>query len=173
ADLRAINSWSRRAGRRCGRPAFLFAQCPPSLGPKGGTKTRLPCVLSGEHYVGQTLDWMVVAQALIGGPSDLAARGAPDIGGAHIDGFAGAPSARMLGARCVLEQRLVEHYQPHNIEAHWQRVWQETGLYEVDLQHAKRPFYNLLMFPYPSAEGLHVGNVYAYTGGDVFGRFMA
>src|SRR5262249_10457442 len=108
------------------------------------------------------------------GPSDLVARGAPDMGGAHIDGFAGAPSACMLGAlRCVLEQRLVEHYQPHKIEAHWQRVWQETGLYEVDLQHSKRPFYNLLMFPYPSAEGLHVGNVYAYTGGDVFGRFMA
>ncbi|BAZ33684.1 leucyl-tRNA synthetase (plasmid) [Cylindrospermum sp. NIES-4074] len=29
------------------------------------------------------------------------------------------------------------------------------------------------MFPYPSAEGLHVGNVYAFTGADIYGRFMA
>ena len=28
-----------------------------------------------------------------------------------------------------------------------------------------------MMFPYPSAEGLHVGNIYAFTGADVFGRF--
>ncbi|MCG2691577.1 class I tRNA ligase family protein, partial [Microgenomates group bacterium] len=29
------------------------------------------------------------------------------------------------------------------------------------------------MFPYPSAEGLHVGNMYAFTGADVFARFKA
>jgi len=28
-----------------------------------------------------------------------------------------------------------------------------------------------MMFPYPSAEGLHVGNTYAFTGADVHGRF--
>ena len=28
-----------------------------------------------------------------------------------------------------------------------------------------------MMFPYPSAEGLHVGNLFAFTGADVFGRF--
>jgi leucyl-tRNA synthetase len=27
------------------------------------------------------------------------------------------------------------------------------------------------MFPYPSAEGLHVGNMFAFTGSDVYGRF--
>ena len=36
---------------------------------------------------------------------------------------------------------------------------------------AERPFYNLMMFPYPSAEGLHVGNMFAFTGSDVYGRF--
>ncbi|MGH2603055.1 MAG: class I tRNA ligase family protein, partial [Dehalococcoidia bacterium] len=46
-------------------------------------------------------------------------------------------------------------------------------LYEPDLWAAERPFYNLMMFPYPSAEGLHVGNVYAFVGADVYGRFMA
>src|SRR3990167_7004325 len=29
------------------------------------------------------------------------------------------------------------------------------------------------MFPYPSAEGLHVGNMYAFTGADFYGRFQA
>jgi leucyl-tRNA synthetase len=28
-----------------------------------------------------------------------------------------------------------------------------------------------MMFPYPSAEGLHVGNVYAFTGADIYGRY--
>ena len=29
-----------------------------------------------------------------------------------------------------------------------------------------------MMFPYPSAEGLHVGNMYAFTGADVYGRLQ-
>ena len=29
-----------------------------------------------------------------------------------------------------------------------------------------------MMFPYPSAEGLHVGNIYAFTGADIHGRFQ-
>ena len=67
----------------------------------------------------------------------------------------------------------LERYDPPAIERHWQRVWSETGIYQTDLESAPRPFYNLMMFPYPSAEGLHVGNLYAYTGSDIFGRFMA
>ena len=35
----------------------------------------------------------------------------------------------------------------------------------------ENPYYNLMMFPYPSAEGLHVGNIYAFTGADVHGRY--
>jgi len=58
------------------------------------------------------------------------------------------------------------------IEAKWQRRWQETGLNEPDLRDSPRPYYNLMMFPYPSAEGLHVGNMYAFAGADVHGRFQ-
>ena len=29
-----------------------------------------------------------------------------------------------------------------------------------------------MMFPYPSAEGLHVGNIFAFTGADIYGRFQ-
>jgi leucyl-tRNA synthetase len=33
-------------------------------------------------------------------------------------------------------------------------------------------FYNLVEFPYPSAEGLHVGHAYTYAGADTYGRYM-
>jgi leucyl-tRNA synthetase len=63
-------------------------------------------------------------------------------------------------------------YDPHQVEAKWRTRWAELGTNEPDLDRASRPFYNLMMFPYPSAEGLHVGNVFAFTGADVFGRFQ-
>lgn len=58
------------------------------------------------------------------------------------------------------------------IEKKWRQYWEENRTYQVDLHSAEKPFYNLMMFPYPSAEGLHVGNVFAFTGSDVYGRFM-
>jgi leucyl-tRNA synthetase len=65
-------------------------------------------------------------------------------------------------------------YDPRRIEQKWQRRWEERGtnaLTDEQLRTAERPFYNLMMFPYPSAEGLHVGNMYAFTGADIFGRW--
>lgn len=56
------------------------------------------------------------------------------------------------------------------IEAKWRKRWEEEKLYEVDPYTAHNPFYNLMMFPYPSAEGLHVGNMYAFVGSDIHGR---
>ncbi len=64
-------------------------------------------------------------------------------------------------------------YDHHAIEPKWRARWAETGVYDVDVHTAERPFYNLMMFPYPSAEGLHIGNVFAFTGVDIFGRYMA
>jgi leucyl-tRNA synthetase len=63
-------------------------------------------------------------------------------------------------------------YDPGAIERKWQRRWQERGTNNTDLQRAQRPFYTLMMFPYPSAEGLHVGNLFAFTGNDIYGRFQ-
>jgi len=57
------------------------------------------------------------------------------------------------------------------IEKKWREKWEETRIYEPDLDKAKKPFYNLMMFPYPSAEGLHIGSVRTFSGVDVFGRF--
>ena len=67
---------------------------------------------------------------------------------------------------------LTQNYNPNEIEPYWQKVWNQNGIYSPNLDSAKRPFYNLMMFPYPSAEGMHVGNMYAFTGADVYGRFM-
>ncbi len=61
-------------------------------------------------------------------------------------------------------------YDHSKIESKWQKVWLKEGVYEPDLKSAKNPFYNLMMFPYPSAEGLHVGNMYAFVGADIYGR---
>ncbi len=63
-------------------------------------------------------------------------------------------------------------YDPGAIERKWQRLWQERGTNSTNLQGATRPFYALMMFPYPSAEGLHVGNLFAFTGNDIYGRFQ-
>src|SRR5574341_265900 len=62
-------------------------------------------------------------------------------------------------------------YDPQAIETAWQARWAERHVNEPDLDRPRRPFYNLMMFPYPSAEGLHVGNLFAFTGADIFGRF--
>jgi len=63
-------------------------------------------------------------------------------------------------------------YDPAAIERKWQERWEERGTNHTDLVAGARPFYALMMFPYPSAEGLHVGNLFAFTGNDVYGRFQ-
>jgi len=66
-------------------------------------------------------------------------------------------------------------YSPGVIEGKWQASWEERGTNRFTFEmfkNAKKPFYNLMMFPYPSAEGLHVGNIYAFTGADVHGRYQ-
>src|SRR2546427_4687314 len=65
----------------------------------------------------------------------------------------------------------VPSYDPSAVEAKWQRRWEQDRTNQPDLDRPDRPFYNLMMFPYPSAEGLHVGNMFAFTGADIYGRF--
>src|SRR5919198_2129181 len=61
--------------------------------------------------------------------------------------------------------------EPATLEAKWQTRWAERHTNEPDLERASRPFYNFRLFPSPSAEGLHVGNMFAFTGADIYGRF--
>ncbi|MEK9500068.1 leucine--tRNA ligase [Gaopeijia maritima] len=65
-------------------------------------------------------------------------------------------------------------YAPREVERKWQERWETRGTNTRsvdDLKSSSAPYYNLMMFPYPSAEGLHVGNIYAFTGADVHGRY--
>src|SRR3989338_9321745 len=66
----------------------------------------------------------------------------------------------------------MEHYNPLKIEEKWRKICEKEKTWKVDIKNAKNPYYNLMMFPYPSAEGLHIGNVYAFTGADIHGRYM-
>lgn len=65
-------------------------------------------------------------------------------------------------------------YDFRTVERKWQKNWEEEKLYSPDIKNLKKKdkFYNLWMFPYPSAEGLHAGHAFASTGSDVIGRFM-
>ncbi|MCJ7740223.1 leucine--tRNA ligase [Candidatus Microgenomates bacterium] len=63
-------------------------------------------------------------------------------------------------------------FNPTSFEQKWRQYWEKQGVYQPDLKSAKKPYYNLMMFPYPSAEGLHVGNMYAFTGADINGRYQ-
>ncbi len=63
-------------------------------------------------------------------------------------------------------------YDPQAVEMKWQDRWRERGTNAVDISGARDPYYALMMFPYPSAEGLHVGNLFAFVGNDIYGRFQ-
>ena len=65
----------------------------------------------------------------------------------------------------------IPRYDPKEIEKRYWEKWSRDKIFNVDVKEAKKPFYNLMMFPYPSGEGLHVGHVYAFSGSDTFGRF--
>jgi len=66
----------------------------------------------------------------------------------------------------------VSKYDHRRIEKKWQRVWEKEELYSPDINKAAHKFYNLWMYPYPSAEGLHAGHAFSSTGSDIYGRFM-
>jgi len=63
-------------------------------------------------------------------------------------------------------------YEPAAVEARWRERWAARGTNRTDLAQGDQPFYALMMFPYPSAEGLHVGNLFAFTGCDIYARFQ-
>ncbi len=69
------------------------------------------------------------------------------------------------------QQTQTDTYDPQAVERKWRERWEKRRTNTVDLRDAARPYYNLMMFPYPSAEGLHVGNVFAFVGSDIHGRF--
>ncbi|MBI5631490.1 MAG: leucine--tRNA ligase [Elusimicrobia bacterium] len=58
------------------------------------------------------------------------------------------------------------------IEAKWQARWEAEGVFKAPrIPREGRKFYCLDMFPYPSADGLHVGHPEGYTATDILCRF--
>jgi leucyl-tRNA synthetase len=63
-----------------------------------------------------------------------------------------------------------EGYDPQAVERRWQKIWRETGAYQIDNDDPRPPLYVLCMYPYPSGPA-HMGHVRNYTFGDLIVRY--
>ena len=64
----------------------------------------------------------------------------------------------------------MDKYDPHAVEAKWQKLWEAERAFEVSNEPAGEKSYVLEQLPYPSGS-LHVGHLLPYTIGDVVARF--
>ena len=62
-------------------------------------------------------------------------------------------------------------YDFRKIEEKWRALWVANKTYHVEEDEAKKKFYVLNMFPYPSGAGLHVGHPLGYIASDIYARF--
>ncbi|MGD0572007.1 MAG: leucine--tRNA ligase [Sedimentisphaerales bacterium] len=63
-------------------------------------------------------------------------------------------------------------YKFNEIEKKWQHNWEAGKTFAaVDCDTGKPRYYVLDMFPYPSAQGLHVGHPEGYTASDIVARY--
>lgn len=63
-------------------------------------------------------------------------------------------------------------YLASDVEKKWQTKWKDEKLFAVDIKGAKEKYYNLVMFPYPSGDKLHIGHWYNFAPADSWGRYM-
>lgn len=65
----------------------------------------------------------------------------------------------------------MKRYNPKDIEPKWQKIWEETKIYQATDTKDKPKRYVLEYFPYPSGAAMHVGHVRNYTIGDAVARY--
>ena len=70
-----------------------------------------------------------------------------------------------------MAKKPVSDYIPADIERHWQKRWEDDGLYHADIDPNKPKFYALTMLPYPSGD-LHIGHWYAMAPSDARARYI-
>ena len=61
-------------------------------------------------------------------------------------------------------------YNYTDIEAKWQKKWDEENAFEAKQDFTLPKYYSLVEFPYPSGQGLHVGHPRPYTALDIVSR---
>ncbi len=63
-----------------------------------------------------------------------------------------------------------EAYNPKAVEPKWQKIWDDEKAFHAPHDYSKPKMYNLVEFPYPSGQGLHVGHPRPYTAMDIVSR---
>ena len=63
-------------------------------------------------------------------------------------------------------------YNFKNIEKKWQKRWLEDRVFKAADKSKKPKYYQLETFPYPSAEGLHVGHPKGHIAEDIHARYI-
>ena len=73
----------------------------------------------------------------------------------------------------------MSRYNPSVVEAKWRKYWEDNKTFATPRLPSDLPnnpdgkkAYVLDMFPYPSAQGLHVGHPEGYTATDIYCRYM-